>query len=81
MENKNLPAYPAELEHDENGDIQPVNRSGAFTGIYPGLSKRELIAAMALQGILANNTNGGDRVLCASAAILCADELLKQLNA
>lgn len=48
-----------------------------------GLTKRELIAAMAMQGLLQNEDyteNDLTREACASDAVKLADELLKQLN-
>lgn len=85
MENKNQPAYPitGSCDDDRPDIIVPLNN---------GLTKRELIAAMAMAAILGNedlrrallkdrqhdNTNADD---CVSVyAKKQADELLKQLE-
>jgi len=49
----------------------------------PGLNKRELIAAMAMQGIMARAGNWDgvkDFSFVAKQALIVADELLKQLE-
>ena len=45
-----------------------------------GLTKRELLAGMAMQGLLANPFADWTAERCASQAVSHADELLKQLN-
>jgi hypothetical protein len=53
---------------------------------YPGLSKRELIAAMAMQGLLANPFYAQEMQSCNcsgsthSAAVYHADQLLAELE-
>lgn len=54
----------------------PVSEFGLSTGI----SERTLIAAMCLQGILANGRSYNDIKQAAEFAILVTDELLTQLN-
>lgn len=44
-----------------------------------GLSKRELFAAMAMQGMLANERVENSRGRVATAAVEMADDLLKEL--
>jgi hypothetical protein len=44
---------------------------------YMGLTKREYIASMALQGILAS---GADPAFADDWALVCADNLLKRLE-
>ena len=53
----------------------------AFT--FGGLTKRELIAAMAMQGMLANSNlvNGSTTNLIADWAVDYADALIERLNA
>ena len=46
----------------------------------PGLTKRELFAAIALQGILANPGRIGPMPQAVKAAVECAEELLEELN-
>ena len=46
-----------------------------------GLTKRELIAAMALQGLLANNNQEGYWGDFAGRAVKAADALIERLNA
>ncbi len=51
------------------------------SGQFHGLTKREYFAAMAMQGILANNyENHEDYVFAVQEAIEYADELICQLN-
>lgn len=72
MENKDRPAYPASEETHTIGTH--------------GMSKREIIAAMAMQGLIANGWFGKDASDTslfkdrAERAIKHADELLKQLD-
>jgi len=75
MENSDQPAYPIFLQD---------------CNVYLGLTKREQIAAMAMQGLLANNEcdnfvlpNGKHTNSFENKAIFCAiiaDQLLKQLE-
>lgn len=51
MDNKNLPAYPQALCVGTGGDI--ITSWGQHTD-FSGISKREMIAAMCLQGFCAN---------------------------
>lgn len=78
MENRNKPAYPIT---DSDGRIR--NPETIENGALSGLSKREAIAAMCLQGLLANqynlpNKDGYD--YCARIAVNAADALLTQLE-
>lgn len=68
MKNGDQPAYP----------LDP----GKQPGLNAGLTKRELIAAMAMQGILSNSISQESMMPqdAAYRAILCADELIKQLE-
>ena len=80
MDNKDLPAYPITLKPGEVFDgITNIN----------GLSKREYVATMVLQGILANhwcqndfkdNIHAMAPDKTANQAVMFADELLKQLE-
>lgn len=54
MDNKNLPAYPTPCAMNENGVY--LNDSANINHDISGLSKRELVAAMCLQGLLAKLT-------------------------
>ena len=80
--NGNEPAYGKEYWH--------LDATGEKVWSHPGLTKREKIAAMALQGLLASSeelrlkgemrpARKSSDMLCA-AAIQMADELLKQLE-
>lgn len=80
MENRNQPAFPFVAGDQSNVDDRVV---------CEGLSKRELIAAMAMQGLLANPNwmkyYKDDSYLMKSAvaaevSIQYTDELLKQLS-
>lgn len=78
LENKDLPATPAYWYDYDSAGIQVV-RDQSF-----GLTKREQIAAMALQGILANNmyepTRRNKLEGMAKDAVSAADALLKALD-
>ncbi len=68
-------AYPL-ITHDTNGTA---------AGIEFGLSKRELFAGMAMQGILSNDWEGyahqnDECDTLARVAVNFADALIKQLN-
>jgi hypothetical protein len=75
MENTHKPAYPVFKRQYWND--QDVSNSA-------GLTKRELFAAMAMQGIMGNTSCSPVRYEhfknIAEDAIAVADELLKQLN-
>jgi len=75
-DNGNRPAYPA---MDMNSYLG-VDRLELR---YEGITKRELIAAMAMQGILSNSSHGIENDVHEDAsdrAVRYADELLKQLE-
>jgi hypothetical protein len=78
------------MENNKDKSAFPINR--AHLGIELGLSKREYIAAMAMQGLLANyqsqvdmlnqpsyNGTNFDHVL-AENSVAFADALLKELE-
>lgn len=81
-DNSKRPAYPTSYAYDSDDGITRVT--------HFGLTKREYIAAMCLQGILANGVTfqiSSDRIdpnefpeLYATVALEHADELLKQLG-
>ena len=81
MNNKDLPAYPTSPNSND------PNWAAAHTG---GLTKRELFAMSALQGVISNaallneagrvNNEADALILAASMAIRAADETLKQLD-
>lgn len=71
--NANQPAYPCEQGTDPNGNWNQTFESG--------LSKREYIAALALQAILSNNaafTKYAETY--AKQAVVHTDALLKELE-
>lgn len=73
MNNGEEPAYPHHLVIE--------SEFGSGKSLFSGLSKRELIAAMAMQGILEHPDSGGQPYsdIC-KRSVICADELLKQLS-
>lgn len=83
MENSNQPAFPVQTDvlNDAENDMQVIKGT-------PGLTKREYIAAMAMQGLLANarlweNMEHDDtqkHEWIAMQSKQYADELLKQLE-
>jgi hypothetical protein len=69
---RNDSAYPQLVNKtDETGEVVEVTTEG-------GLTKRELMAAMAMQGILANNLDNPSMV--ANDSVRCADALLEELG-
>lgn len=80
MNNKYLPAFPVECTYTEDGEIKGL-QTGNTTGWQLGLTKREIIAMHALQGLLANPDFTYDSVdNFAQDAVLHADALLKELE-
>ena len=71
--NGNLPAMP-----QTNADNLCM-QTGTAKAEHAGLSKREMFAMAAMQGILANSSNLMS--YAARDAVLMADELLTQLEA
>jgi hypothetical protein len=49
-------------------------------GVYPGLTKREYFAALAMQGLLASPTEIGSLNEFIEKAVISADKLIKELN-
>lgn len=72
MENKNQPAFPVSEE--------TTDRIDTGTTIYSGLSKREYIAAMAMQGLIAQSNTSRPASEFAKHAVIAADALLEQLK-
>lgn len=70
MKNADQPAYPKLTSSENSG--------GHIHRTVGGLTKREMFAAMAMQGMLANSFWGEQDV--AEQAIRYADKLLKQLE-
>lgn len=66
MENKDLPAFPASQSEHNASEI--------------GLTKREYFAAMAMQGLLANQEVFSRYIEVERAAVLYADALLQELS-
>lgn len=64
------------------GTNKPNAEQAAFAvnAMNSGLSKRELIAAMAMQGLLADSKMGGTPNIFAELAVKYADALLEALN-
>lgn len=73
MENKDKPAYPLEY---------PANAYDPGALKYYGLSKREMFAMAAMQGLAANSNSGSQHIPTnlIREAIELADQLLKQLE-
>ena len=67
--NGNEPAFP----------VDGVRVDGQFAWMN-GLTNRELFAAMAMQGMLANESNDWDGDFYAKGAVLLADALIKRLS-
>ena len=61
-------------------DIEGEPKEGELSVAEAGLTKRELFAAMALQGMLANPAIDGNEKDIALDAIEYADALIEELN-
>lgn len=73
MENKDQPANPATIHQVKGNDIETVS--------FPGLSKREYFAGLAMQANLTNiGCNRWDEKKVAERSVVYADELLKRLE-
>lgn len=81
MENKNQPANPATIHKVKGEEVETVS--------FPGLSKREYFAAMAMEGLISSDMDkikgvslNKDNILrlVTERAVEYADELLKQLE-
>jgi ATP-dependent protease HslVU (ClpYQ) peptidase subunit len=74
MENKDKPAYPSTLGCAD-GCVYPVQQIDNNLG---GLTKREMFAMAAMQGLIAQSQCSVDTI--AKNAIAMADELLERLK-
>lgn len=72
------PAYPMQMELGKAENGEP------FVWFTVGLTKREKLAAMAMQGFIAYGTqwwsSDENRVKLAENSVLCADALLERLK-
>lgn len=86
MTNSERPAYPTEVAfHD--GKLLESNQTSERTGTFPGLTKRELFAAMFMQGMMAHPGAGSQRdgspmtfEVMASQCIKASEIFIKQLE-
>lgn len=76
MNNANTPAMPQNEPERYIDGVDPTK--GVYDAI--GLTKREYIAALAMQGLLANADWGGSYSNTAWAATYQADQLLSKLE-
>lgn len=74
MDNKNLPAYPRPIATDPKGDVHLCSEPE-----FIGFTNREKVAAMCLQGLLANSRLSTGAHLY-TLATECADALLTHLE-
>lgn len=84
MENKDIPAFPVQVTHRDDGIIVGI-QTGNTSGFEMGLTKREYFAAMAMQGLLANKKTDlsglrGSYDTVAKDAVMFADELLNHIE-
>lgn len=82
MENKDTPAFPQSCCVNENGVYLATNANTESAQVV-GLSKRELIAAMAMQGYLSNHELTTDTTpleVTARDAVKQADALIAELS-
>lgn len=86
MKNADKPAYPTEVAFND-GEPSESYQTSEHTGIFPGLTKREYFAAMAMQGLLSSFTVKAsignwmsESSDVAAFSLHLADELLKHLE-
>lgn len=78
-QNGSMPAMPVECEWSGDEVVRGL-QTGDATGWATGMSKRELFAAFAMQGHLANDANrSSSPELTARWSVECADALLSEL--
>lgn len=75
MENKHLPAYPQPIAECNGGLSETMD----YNNQSVGLTKRELLAAMAMQGLCANNFQTSMDLL-AIRSVQIAEQLLAELS-
>lgn len=76
--NADEPAYPVEVAY--SGDTLRGQQTGSYSGWATGLTKRELFAAMAMQGLLADGEAMDVTIAqVALAAVQLSDALLAEL--
>lgn len=71
----NSPAFPTtagQIKKAGELSVTDIETSG-------GLTKREFLAAMAMQWLIGNSANRGDASTLAQVAVGCADALLTEL--
>jgi len=80
MDNKNLPAYPLPCAATETG-VYVNYHANVEEAAVVGLTKREVVAAMCLQGMIANHGDSGAPFhTFAEIATAYADALLTHLS-
>lgn len=78
---KNESAFPAKVEKEISGEWAGQSYTEKAMVDVPGLTKRELFAAMAMQGLFADGaTSRASNIEIAEAAVLAADALLAELE-
>lgn len=78
MDNKNLPAYPTPCAMDESGVY--LNHSANINHDISGLTKLEMVAAMCLQGLLANSSYSSTPESRSESAVKHATAILNHLS-
>ena len=79
MSNGNTPAFPVEVDHYQDGSIRG-RQTGTYAGLEIGLTKRELFAAMAMQGLIASGYTQETFGDLQFDAVRHADALLAELS-
>lgn len=77
IENGDMPAMPVECQFGPDNKVRG-QQTGSYSGWEIGLTKRELFAAMAMQGLLAIDADWKPDV-AATVAARYADALLAEL--
>ena len=80
MKNANMPAMPGKAEISNTDEVFAYQFDHGSKFQFPGLTKREMFAMHAMQGILANSCKDYFIDDLANYAVEQADALLKELE-
>lgn len=86
-DNGNQPAFPTEIAMDKDNPFDGSHQTGNTTALFHGLTKREYISAIVLQGMAASQywaenftENEADLLKATRVAVKAADPIITQLN-
>lgn len=74
-----LPAFPVECQFGPDEKVRGM-QTGTYSGYEIGLTKRELFAAMAMQGLLSDPNYNETPTRMAASCVRAADALIAELS-